>query len=78
MARYLYIVSSEASYDQLYEEIRRDMGIGSVEVTLNRRRTVRRQRAESQGERERRRTDRRRHHVDDELARVGWARVQVE
>jgi len=79
MARFLYIVSRETSaqYEQLYEWLRRDMETVTVELTIDRRRRERRSRAGSV-DTERRQGDRRQHHVDDELARVGWARVQVE
>ena len=79
MARFLYIVSREEStqYEQLYEWLRRDMATATVELTIDRRRRERRKRAESV-EAERRQGERRRHHVEDEIARVGWARVLVE
>jgi len=75
MVRVLYIVSRDKP--ELYEQLRRDMEMATVELSFDRRRGERRQRAEIMGG-ERRAADRRQHHVDDELARLGWARVQIE
>ena len=79
MTRFLYIVSRDepAQYEQLYEWLRRDMASATVELTFDRRRGERRCRAEAV-EGERRQGERRRYQVDEEFARVGWARVQVE
>ena len=79
MTRFLYIVSRDepAQYEQLYEWLRRDMANATVELTFDRRRGERRTRAETT-EVDRRQGDRRRHHVEEELARVGWARVQID
>ena len=79
MTRFLYIVSRDepAQYEQLYEWLRRDMANATVELTFDRRRGERRRRAEAV-EGERRQGERRRYQVDEEFARVGWARVQVE
>jgi len=57
--------------------MRLDMGTGSVELTFDRRRRERRRQAE-EVDVERRRQDRRQHHVEEDLARVGWARVEME
>ncbi len=79
MTRFLYVVArgKSARSGQLYEQLRHDMAIGPVELTFDRRRGQRRHRGETV-EAQRRQDDRRRHHVEDELARVGWARVQIE
>ncbi len=79
MVRVLYIVSRDKPelYEVLYQQLRRDMEMATVELTFDRRRGKRRQRAETMGV-ERRVADRRQHDVDDELARLGWARVQIE
>ncbi len=79
MARFLYIASREgpAQYEQLFAWLRRDMATATVELTFDRRRGERRASVEAV-DAERRVGDRRQHHVEDELARVGWARVQVE
>ena len=79
LARFLYIVAREepAHYEQLYVWLRRDMADATVELTFDRRHDERRTRAWTV-EAERRQGDRRRHHVEEELARVGWARVRIE
>ena len=80
VVRFLYIVSREQPelYEQLYGQLRRDLETATVELTFDRRRAERRTRAENAGV-ERRLGDRRhQHHIEDELARSGWVRVQVE
>lgn len=79
MIRFLYIVSREESTqsDQIFAWLRRDMASATVELTFDRRCGERRNRAETVTA-ERRQDDRRGHSVEDELARVGWARVHIE
>ena len=79
MTRFLYIVSDEDSgqSEQIFAWLTRDMATATVMLTYDRRHGERRHRAQTVAA-ERRRGDRRRHGVDVELARVGWARVRIE
>jgi hypothetical protein len=79
MARILYIVSQQESQfcSQLYGQMRHDMETATVELIHDRRRSERRQRVEPV-KAERRLADRRRHHIEEELSRVGWARVEID
>ena len=79
MARFLYVVSSEASSqsDEVYEYLRRDLELATVELTYDRRRGERRQQA-GEARSERRLGERRRLDLDRDLAESGWARVQTE
>jgi hypothetical protein len=78
MACSLYIVSRRASgrSGQVYALMKDEMASAAVALTLDRRRRERRCRAENVAI-ERRRGDRRRHDVNAELKRVGWARVEI-
>ena len=79
MSRFLYILGREAPVLQaeLYEQLRCDMATGPVELLFDRRRNERRRRTEAV-DAERRREERRQRHIEEEIARVGWARVQIE
>jgi hypothetical protein len=74
LARVLYIVSRENP--ALYNHLRTTLQTATVEVAFDRRSADRRQRAEPT-EVERRRSERRKWKIDDELRRVGWAEVQI-
>ena len=79
MTRFLYVMSTGESVrsERVFACVRHDMATATVVVTFDRRRGDRRNHAENVPA-ERRQGDRRRHSVDEELARVGWARVQIE
>jgi hypothetical protein len=79
MARFLYIVARDQAelYQEMYEHLRRDLETVTVELTFDRRRAERRQQADKGGV-ERRVRDRREHELGGELARHGWARVEIE
>jgi hypothetical protein len=79
MARCLYIVSrgTPGRSEQVFALVKQDMATSTVALTLDRRRQERR-RETADVPVERRRGDRRRHSVDEEIARVGWARVEIE
>ena len=79
VARFLYIVAREQPelYEHLYEQLRRDLETATVELMFDRRGAHQRERAESVGV-ERRVRDRRQHHIEEELTRFGWVRLQVE
>jgi hypothetical protein len=79
MARCLYIVSrgSPGRSARVFDLVRKDMATSTVALTLDRRHQERRAQAADVPV-ERRKGDRRRHCVDDEIARVGWARVEIE
>ena len=80
-ARYLYIVGrggNSAQSARIFEEMRRDMAHAVVELIYDRR-TGERRRDAGGVDSERRRADRRRQDaVNEEIVRVGWARVQVD
>jgi hypothetical protein len=79
MMRFLYIVSPEdtGQSEQIFAWLKRDMATATVLLTFDRRRGERRNRLETVPA-ERRRADRRRRDVQQELDRVGWARVRLE
>ena len=79
MAHFLYVMSAGESgrSERIFAWVRHDMATATVALTFDRRRRERRNRAENVTA-ERRQGDRRRHNVDEELAHVGWARVQIE
>jgi hypothetical protein len=74
VARVLYIVSRENP--ALYSHLRTTLDTATVEVTLDRRSCERRQRVDTP-EVERRRSERRKWKIDEELDSVGWAEVQI-
>ena len=79
MIRFLYIVSPEdtGQSEQIFAWLKRDMATATVLLTFDRRHGERRNRVETVPA-DRRQADRRRRNVEQELARVGWARVRLE
>jgi hypothetical protein len=78
--RYLYIVSKAASAqsEQIFAAMRRDMAIAAVELLYDRRTGERRSREGNVDQDRRRSDDRRRRDAAEEIARAGWARIQVD
>jgi len=75
LARVLYIVSRGNT--ALYNHLRTTLETATVEVTFDRRSGERRQRGDAP-EVERRKSERRRLRIDDDLRRVGWAEVRID
>ena len=77
--RFLYIVSPEdtGQSEQIFAWLKRDMATATVLLTFDRRHGERRNRVDPVPA-DRRQADRRRRDVQQELARVGWARVRLE
>jgi len=79
MIRFLYIVSPEdtGQSEQIFAWLKRDMATATVLLTFDRRHGERRNRVDAVPA-DRRQADRRRRDVQQELDRVGWARVRLE
>ena len=79
MMRFLYIVSPEdtGQSEQIFAWLKRDMATATVLLTFDRRHGERRNGVDAVPA-DRRQADRRRRDVQQELDRVGWARVRLE